>query len=356
MVNTPSCGQNSTVVYMPLMKSFADIITHQLEAKNASPITTALQAGLNRDAIRSVLRGRVPSIERAFEICSALDLEFYIGPPRSAAGADKAAFSPIIGKIRQPESFAATHTLPVIGWASCSIQGVMESELALPDMPAPASIAGNNSNAFYAIVTGRSMEREGIAPGNYCLIEPDMRLVPGDRVWIKDHNGKTNLKRLLAIEEDGSLRLRGWFDDEAPARQRFIMQSWLVGNYRTGVVRGVWRGKPDVNSPPEFVPDPEPFGGMPKEICDLLGMKIDVMPGEVVAAIRKLLVHAGNGKHPPQLSHTALYHTDMVSLEMAKLCAVIKAEIKAEIIKEMESRVRQEIRDKIRKGLKDNLS
>ena len=292
----------------------------------------------------------MPSGERLKKICDALGLEFYIGPPRSTVGTDKGTakpFSPVIRKINPADRFVQSRALPVLGWASCSIQGVMESELDLPDMPAPASIAGNNSNAFYAIATGRSMEREGIAPGDYCLIEPDMRLVPGDRVWIKDHAGRSNLKRLLAIEGDGSLQLRGWFDDEAPTRQRFIMQSWLVGNYRTGVVRGVWRGKPDVNSPPEFIPDPEPFGGIPKEICDLLGMKIDVMPREVVTAIRKLLPQAENGKPPPQLSRT-----DEMSLQMAKL----RAGIKAEILQEMKGEVRREIRDEIRKSLKDSRS
>ena len=37
-------------------------------------------------SLQNVLDGHVPSITRAEEICDALGLELYIGPPRSAAG------------------------------------------------------------------------------------------------------------------------------------------------------------------------------------------------------------------------------------------------------------------------------
>ncbi len=65
------------------MESFRTIVEKQLGRRGTSAIQAALGAGLTRDAIRSVLRGRSPSVDRAAEICEALDLEFYIGPPRS---------------------------------------------------------------------------------------------------------------------------------------------------------------------------------------------------------------------------------------------------------------------------------
>ena len=46
---------------------------------------TATAAGLPRDAIRSVLAGHDPRLSRAIELAEALDLDFYIGPPLSAA-------------------------------------------------------------------------------------------------------------------------------------------------------------------------------------------------------------------------------------------------------------------------------
>ena len=73
------------------MESFRAIVEKQLERRGTSAIRAALGAGLTRDAIRSVLRGRSPSVDRAAEICEALDLEFYIGPPRSGSGSTEAA-------------------------------------------------------------------------------------------------------------------------------------------------------------------------------------------------------------------------------------------------------------------------
>lgn len=73
------------------MESFRTIVEKQLTRRGTSAIRAALGAGLTRDAIRSVLRGRSPSVDRAAEICDALDLEFYIGPPRSGTGPAESA-------------------------------------------------------------------------------------------------------------------------------------------------------------------------------------------------------------------------------------------------------------------------
>ena len=70
------------------MDSFRAIVEKELARRGSSAIREALAAGLGRDAIRSVLRGRTPSVNRAFEICEALDLEFYIGPQRPPAEPD----------------------------------------------------------------------------------------------------------------------------------------------------------------------------------------------------------------------------------------------------------------------------
>ena len=48
---------------------------------------TATAAGLPRDAIGNVLKGHEPKLSRTAEICAALGLEFYIGPPREIAAA-----------------------------------------------------------------------------------------------------------------------------------------------------------------------------------------------------------------------------------------------------------------------------
>lgn len=61
---------------------FHGIVDERLKELGKSPTKLALENGLPRDAIRSVLRGHPPSVERAEKIAEALGLEFYIGPPR----------------------------------------------------------------------------------------------------------------------------------------------------------------------------------------------------------------------------------------------------------------------------------
>ena len=54
-----------------------------LKHSGMNQYSAALSAGLPEDAIRTVLRGNDPRATRLAEICDALGLEFYVGPPRS---------------------------------------------------------------------------------------------------------------------------------------------------------------------------------------------------------------------------------------------------------------------------------
>ena len=64
------------------VQRFRGLVRGRLDEIGQSPITAARQAGLPRDAIRSVFRGHPPSLERAAAIAAALGLELTIGPPR----------------------------------------------------------------------------------------------------------------------------------------------------------------------------------------------------------------------------------------------------------------------------------
>ena len=61
-------------------------IRRQLERRNTTAYRAALDAGLPGNAIRYALEGRSTKSERLAEICNALGLEFYIGPPRDESG------------------------------------------------------------------------------------------------------------------------------------------------------------------------------------------------------------------------------------------------------------------------------
>ena len=61
-----------------------DRIRERLTAEGLSARAAALNAGLPVRSVQGVLEGHSPSLERAQEICEALGLELYIGPPRSS--------------------------------------------------------------------------------------------------------------------------------------------------------------------------------------------------------------------------------------------------------------------------------
>ncbi len=87
-IYTASCVIPSNRGKFSIMRyfHFHGIVDERLRELGKSPTKLALENGLPRDAIRSVLRGHPPSVERARKIAEALGLEFYIGPPRRLDG------------------------------------------------------------------------------------------------------------------------------------------------------------------------------------------------------------------------------------------------------------------------------
>ena len=67
---------------MSVHSEFVQVVRGRLKARNLSLRAAASRAGLPVRSVQGVFEGHVPSIERAAEICRALGLEFYIGPPR----------------------------------------------------------------------------------------------------------------------------------------------------------------------------------------------------------------------------------------------------------------------------------
>ena len=79
----------STVLYIASVNAHEDFVTavrERLAQEGVSVRNAALRSGLPVRSMYSTLReGHVPSINRAAEICNALGLEFYVGPPRGDA-------------------------------------------------------------------------------------------------------------------------------------------------------------------------------------------------------------------------------------------------------------------------------
>ena len=67
-------------------------VRQEIEARRTNPYRAAKEARLPENSIRYLLDGHEPRAGRLIEICHALGLELYVGPPRKsaaeAAGAD----------------------------------------------------------------------------------------------------------------------------------------------------------------------------------------------------------------------------------------------------------------------------
>ena len=69
-------------IYLMNLQDFQAAIRAKLSEQQINKHRAALNADLPQDAIRSVLDGHMPKLDRAAKIAEALNLEFYIGPFR----------------------------------------------------------------------------------------------------------------------------------------------------------------------------------------------------------------------------------------------------------------------------------
>ena len=211
---------------------FRAVVKRQLASRGQSAIVAARAAGLNRDSIRSVLRGRSPSVDRAAEICDALGLEFYTGPPRRAA--DHGTGGPVPGsRVQAPPATVAdlqqvlkvaaqagtelaaratevarqlgsadlVAVAPIVGRVAAGIPAEAEQHDG-GWAPFPAAWAGGG-NCFALRVVGDSMTNAGILDGDTAIVRRQETARSGDIV-AATVEGETTLKRYLV---DGNVLL-----------------------------------------------------------------------------------------------------------------------------------------------------
>ena len=78
---------------MEVVDDFAAAVRTRLKEEGTSVRAAAMRAKIPVRSFQGVLDGQKPSIERAAEICNAVGLEFYIGPPREGARGPETADS-----------------------------------------------------------------------------------------------------------------------------------------------------------------------------------------------------------------------------------------------------------------------
>ena len=137
------------MLYIALMSAHEDFVAtlrSEMERRNTSIRAAALRSGVPVRSLHSILNdGRVPSINRAEELCEALGLEFYIGPPRDAdppgAGFEDSGSSPPY--IPEPPP-----------WAADLLERMESIEGRLPERPAVPGLEDAGALAVAAVPEG----------------------------------------------------------------------------------------------------------------------------------------------------------------------------------------------------------
>ena len=228
---------------------FAEAVRRRLAERGQSQYRAAVNSGLPQDAIRSVLNGHVPRLNRVEQICRALGLELYIGPPRDVqVEADSAEPS------RPLTRFDSSVQLPVRVLSPPAPEVYrMKSEEADQVRPAPVDL--DDPQAFYALFHGYSMVPTGIGPADFCLVSPCAKLEPGQRIWLRDRKGREGLRWLIRLTA-ATYEVAAWQPPKPNGHQDLVLERWERKDVDDrGVILAVYRGWLVPSDPVHRLPD-----------------------------------------------------------------------------------------------------
>ena len=231
---------------------FAETIRRRLAEKGQSQYRAALNSGLPQDAIRSVLNGHIPRLNRVEQICRALGLELYIGPPRDVqVEADGAETSHPLTR------FSSSVELPVRAISQPSAE-VYRTESEEQDQARPAPVDLRDPQAFYVLFHGHSMVPAGIGPADYCLVSPCEKLEPGQRIWLRDRKGREGLRWLIRLTAT-AYEVATWQAPKPNGHQDLVPERWERKDVDDrGAVLAVYRGWVAASDPAYRLPDWDP--------------------------------------------------------------------------------------------------
>ena len=231
---------------------FAEAVRRRLAENGQSKYGAAVNSGLPQDAIRYVLNGHVPRLNRVEQICRAIGLELYIGPPRDVqVEADGAQPS------RPLTRFDPSVQLPVrVLLPPAPDVYLMKSEEADQTKPAPVDL--DDPQAFYALLHGHSMVPTGIGPADFCLVSPCAKLEPGQRIWLRDRKGREGLRWLIRLTA-ATYEVAAWQPPKPNGHQELVPERWERKDVDDrGVVLAVYRGWVVPSDPVHRLPDWHP--------------------------------------------------------------------------------------------------
>ena len=228
---------------------FAEAVRRRLAEIGQSRYRAAVNSGLPQDAIRSVLNGHIPRLNRAEQICRALGLELYIGPSRDVqVEADGAEPS------RPLTRLDPSVQLPVRVLSPPS-PGVHLTESEEADRTRPAPVDLDDPQAFYVSCHGDSMVPAGIGSADFCLVSPCAKLEPGQRIWLRDRKGREGLRWLIRLTA-ATYEVAAWETPKPNGHQDLVPERWERKNVDDrGVVLAVYCGWLIPSDPVYRLPD-----------------------------------------------------------------------------------------------------
>ena len=231
---------------------FAEVVRRRLAEKGESKYRAAIKSGLPQDAIRSVLNGHVPRLNRVEQICRALGLELFIGPSRDVpVEADSAEPS------RPLTRFDPSVQVPVrVLLSPAPDVYLMKSEEGDQTKPAPVDL--DDPQAFYVSLHGHSMVPTGIGPADFCLVSPCAKLEPGQRIWLRDRKGREGLRWLIRLTAT-TYEVAAWQPPKPNGHQDLVPERWERQDVADrGVILAVYRGWLVPSDPVHRLPDWHP--------------------------------------------------------------------------------------------------
>ena len=188
---------------------FRAVVENELAARRVSPVRAARRAGLNRDALRSVLRGRAPSIERAADVCRALGWALRIEARRDQQ--HDGAHNPDYARayICPPTDFTEDRKLSVRESTPAPRERFWSTETEAESATAPAPVGLSDPAAFYAGIRSDTLTPLNIWRTDVCLVSPSAPIEAPQRVWLQDDQGRQTILCLIRMTDE-TYQLVGW--------------------------------------------------------------------------------------------------------------------------------------------------
>lgn len=148
---------------------------------------------------------------------------FDAAPAPVAAPAEQALPEPALPTpLTLPEAPHDMQPIPLVGFASCSVQGWYGTMT----IPVPVEPPKWHDNMIAVMATGESMLPAGIGHGHICYCDPTKAPGVDEAVYVETMDGLGTIKLFCGWSERGGssfLNLRGWLDKDPETDRQKVM-------------------------------------------------------------------------------------------------------------------------------------